>query len=65
MPMRTVSNVRLRQLEGMSLQEVIEFVSECGYGTESLSNDEIYELAVEILDGHESEDAFEELDFSD
>ena len=49
----------------MSLQEVIEFVSECGYGTESLSNDEIYELAVEIFDGHESEDAFEELDFSD
>ena len=63
--MRGVSNVSLRQLEGMSLQEVIEFVSECGYGTESLSNDEIYELAVEILDGHESEDAFEELDFSD
>jgi len=62
---RGVSNVSLRQLEGMSLQEVIEFVSECGYGTESLSNDEIYELAVEILDGHESEDAFEELDFSD
>jgi len=23
------------------------------------------DLAVEILDGHESEDAFEELDFSD
>ena len=63
--MRGVSNVSLRQLEGMSLQEVIEFVSECGYGTESLSNDEIYELAVEIFDGHESEDAFEELDFSD
>jgi len=62
---RGVSNVSLRQLEGMSLQEVIEFVSECGYGTESLSNDEIYELAVEIFDGHESEDAFEELDFSD
>jgi hypothetical protein len=60
-----VSNVRLKQLEGMSLQEIIEFVTECGYGTESLSNDEIYELAVEILDGHESEDAFEELDFSD
>jgi len=62
--MRTASNIRLRQLEGMSLQEIIDFVAECGYGTESLSNDEIYELAVEILDGHESEDAFEELDFS-
>ena len=63
--MRGVSNVNLRQLEGMSLQEIIDFVTECGYGTESLSNDEIYDLAVEILDGHESEDAFEELDFSD
>ena len=63
--MRGVSNVRLKQLEGMSLHEVIDFVTECGYGTESLSNDEIYELAIEIIDGHESEDAFEELDFSD
>lgn len=62
--MRGVSNVNLRQLEGMSLQEIIDFVTECGYGTESLSNDEIFDLAVEILDGHESEDAFEELDFS-
>ena len=63
--MRGVSNVSLRQIEGMSLQEIIDFVTECGYGAESLSNDEIYELAVEILDGHESEDAFEELDFRD
>lgn len=63
--MRTVSNVRLKQLDGMSLQEIIDFVSECGYGTESLGNDEIYDLAIEIIDGHGSEDAFEELDFSD
>ena len=63
--MRGVSNVQLKQLEGMSLHEVIDFVTGCGFGTESLSNDEIYDLAVEIIDGHESEDALEELDFSD
>jgi len=61
--MRTVSNVRLRQLEGMSLQEVIDFVAELGYGTESLSNDEIYDLAISVLDGHEDEGDIEELDF--
>ena len=61
--MRGVSNVSLRQLEGLSLQEVIDFVAELGYGTESLSNDEIYDLAISVLDGHEDEGDIEELDF--
>jgi len=60
---RGVSNVSLRQLEGLSLQEVIDFVAELGYGTESLSNDEIYDLAISVLDGHEDEGDIEELDF--
>jgi len=60
---RGVSNVSLRQLEGMSLQEIIGFITECGYGTESLSNDEIYDLAISVLDGHEDEGDIEELDF--
>ena len=61
--MRGVSNVSLRQLEGMSLQEIIDFVTELGYSTESLSNDEIYDLAISVLDGHEDEGDIEELDF--
>ena len=54
----------LEKLEGMSIQELISMIEEFGYSTEALSNDEIYELAISILDGHEDE-ALEELDFSD
>lgn len=62
--MRGASSLQLRQLEGMSIQELISMIEEFGYSTEALSNDEIYELAIGILDGHEDE-AEEELDFSD
>ena len=48
----------------MSIQELISMIEEFGYSTEALSNDEIYDLAISILDGHEDE-AEEELDFSD
>ena len=62
--MRGASSLQLRQLEGMSIQELISMIEEFGYSTEALSNDEIYDLAISILDGHEDE-AEEELDFSD
>ena len=63
--MRTAGNINIMQLEGMSIQEIISFISECGYCTEALSNDEMYDLAVSILDGHDDTDGDpEELDFS-
>lgn len=59
------SNVNQRQLDGMTLSDMIEFVQELGYSTESLNNDEIYQLVVESLDGHNNESEVEELDFND
>ena len=61
--MRGASNVQLRQLEGMSIDELISMIEDQGYSTEALSNDEMYDLAVSIFDGHEDE-VLEELDFS-
>ena len=62
--MRGVNDVNLKQLDGMSLSDVIEFVQGLGYCTEALSNDEIYDLAISALDGH-LDDTIEELDFSE
>lgn len=61
--MRGASNVMLRQLEGMSIDDLISMIEDHGYSTEALSNDEMYDLAVSILDGHEDEGDIEELDF--
>lgn len=61
--MRTAHSVKLKQLDGMSLSEIIELVSDMGYCTEALSNSDIYDLAVSIIDGHEDEGDIEELDF--
>lgn len=63
--MRGVKDVNLRQVDGMTLQEMIEFVVSLGYDTGSMSNDEIYEVTVEALDGHSGESDEEELDFRD
>ena len=63
--MRGVKDVNLRQVDGMTLQEMIEFVVSLGYDTGSMSNDEIYEVTVEALDGHGSEGEEDELDFGD
>lgn len=63
--MRTASSIQLKQLEAMSLHDIISFVSDFGYCTEALSNDEMYELAISILDGHDDEGGDpEDLDFS-
>ena len=39
----------------MSIDELISMIEDHGYSTEALSNDEMYDLAVSILDGHEDE----------
>ena len=61
--MRGISKIQLRQLDGMSLHEIIEMVEDQGYSTEAMSNDEIYDMAVSVLDGHEDEGDIEDLDF--
>ena len=64
--MRGINDVRLRSLENMSLSQVIEYVSNMGYSTSALSNEELYELAEAIMDGHLEElSVIEELDFND
>ena len=42
---------------------MIDMLVDLGYSAEGLSNDEIYNMLIENLDGHEGE--LEELDFSD
>ena len=45
--------------------QLIDMIEDFGYGTEGLSNDEIYSLAIGVLDGHDDESDIEELDFGD
>lgn len=61
--MTGISEVRLRPLDGMSIEQMIDMLVDLGYSAEGLSNDEIYEMLVEVLDGHDEE--LEELDFSE
>lgn len=61
--MRGSNNIMLKQLDGMTTQELITFVESVGFCAEALSNDELYELAVSILDGHEDEGEPQELSF--
>lgn len=65
--MRGIRDIDLVALEGMSLQEVIDFVESCGYCTEALDNEAIFELAADILDGNAAGNVptLEELNFSD
>lgn len=63
--MRTVSNETLNIVQGMSIDELIEMIEDFGYTAEALSNDELNQLAISILDGHDDTDGdLEELDFS-
>ena len=64
--MTGISEVRLRPLDGMSIEQMITMLEDLGYCAEGLSNDEIYDMLVSIMDGHSDRDgALEELDFSD
>ena len=60
--MTGISEVRLRPLDGMSIEQMIDMLVDLGYSADGLSNDEIYEMLVEVLDGHDSGDV-EELVF--
>lgn len=63
--MRGVSNEALSVVEGMSIDELIEMIEDFGYTVEALSNEEINQLAISILDGHADEGGDpEDLDFS-
>ena len=63
--MRGVSNETLSIVEGMSIEELIEMIEDFGYTVEALSNEEINQLAISILDGHADEGGDpEDLDFS-
>jgi hypothetical protein len=65
--MRGIRDVDLVKLEGMGLQEVIDFVEGCGFCTEALDNEAIFQLAEDILDGHVegTPTTLDELDFRD
>lgn len=46
----------------MNVQQLIDYVTEFGYSTDALSNQDIYELACDLWDGHEEEEP-DELEF--
>lgn len=48
----------------LPLSEIIEELADMGYSTEALSNEELIDLYIAVMDGHRDE-AEEELDFSD
>ncbi len=62
--MTGISDVHLRPLDGMSIEQMIDMLVDLGYSAEGLSNEEIREMLVEVLDGHDG-DRYEELDFAD
>lgn len=63
--MRGANNLQLRQLEGMSIGDLISMIEDHGYSTEALSNDEMFDLAISILDGHDDEGGDpDDLDFT-
>ena len=47
----------------MSIREMMSYLEDFGYTVGCLSNEEIYELCVELVDGHNLEDDIGELDF--
>ena len=63
--MRGVSSEILEIVHGMSIEQLIEMIEDFGYTAEALSNDELNQLAISILDGHADEGGEpEDLDFS-
>lgn len=61
--MRGVSSETLTIVEGMSIEQLIEMIEDFGYSAEALSNEELNQLAISILDGHSDEGDVDELDF--
>ena len=63
--MRGVSNETLAIVDGMSIDELIEMIEDFGFTAEALSNEELNQLAISIIDGHDDTDGDpEDLDFS-
>jgi len=59
-----ISEVRLRPLDNMSIEQMIDMLVDMGYSAEGVSNDEIYDMLVSVMDGHEDECGdLEELSF--
>jgi len=59
-----ISEVRLRPLDNMSIEQMIDMLVDMGYSAEGLSNEEIYDMLVSVMDGHEDEGGdLEELSF--
>lgn len=52
-----------RNIKDVSPQEVMDFLLSLGYSVDYLSNEELYELADEIIGGHRLDDETEELNF--
>ena len=50
-------------IEAMTTQDLIDLVESFGYSAEAMSNDEIFELALELVNGKGSDDEIEELYF--
>ena len=48
----------------LPLSDIIEELADMGYSTDALSNEELIDLYIAVMDGHKDE-AEEELDFSD
>ena len=62
--MTGITEVRLRPLENMSIEQMIDMLVDMGYSAEGLSNEEIYDMLVSVMDGHEDEGGdLEELSF--
>ena len=62
--MTGISEVRLRPLDNMSIEQMIDMLVDMGYSAEGLSNEEIYDMLVSVMDGHEDEGGdLEELSF--
>lgn len=47
----------------MSIREMMSYLEDFGYSVGCLSNDEIVDLCVELIDGHNLDDDVGELDF--
>ena len=60
-----MSEETLNIVQGMSIDELIEMIEDFGYTAEALSNEELNQLAISILDGHADEGGDpEDLDFT-
>ena len=62
--MSGASEISLGNIDDASIADMLTFLCDLGYSTEALSNEEVDDLCVAVLDGHRDEEQ-EELDFSD